>query len=835
MVTRILTFVLTFLFLFNAHSQVQSPKEYFGYELGEQFTRHHQVVDYFHQVADQSEKVILKKYGETYEKRPLYLAFISTPENLSNLEKIRKDNLKRAGLVEGSADHKISIVWLSYNVHGNESVSTEASMATLYELVRPESDKTSWLENTVVIIDPCVNPDGRERYVNFYWEHANQPFNPNPDSWEHLEPWPNGRANHYLFDLNRDWAWQTQIESKQRIAVYNQWLPQVHVDFHEQGINSPYYFAPAAEPYHELITDWQREFQVEIGKNHAKYFDQNNWFYFTKQYYDLLYPSYGDTYPTYNGAIGMTYEQGGSGRAGVGVIKQEGDTLTLKDRIAHHYTTGLSTIEVTVKNADKVLSEFERFFHQRPEVKYKTYVLKYEGQDNQFKDLKAWLDTQGIQYGSASASKAVSGYHYNSGKTESFQIESKDLVINIDQPKSVLTSVLFEPVTQLADSLTYDITAWSVPYAYGIDAYALTSLVPVTTTLPKIDSKITLDLAYGYIFQWQSMNDARLLAALLKSNIKVRYATSPIRTGGVSFERGSILVTGRDNPRIDNLNEVMSNLANQNQVKVTSLETGWMMAGPDIGSNDIAYLAAPKVALIGGPGTSSLDYGATWHFFEQELGYPVTTLSTDYFKSVNLADYDVLIMPDGWYGDFDDEVLSDISDWVNNGGTLIAVQGALKKWADSDYCGLSRFNSSEEESYFGEIDSEIGEEMAQVPEAARQRYQIREFVAGAVFKIHMDNTHPLAYGYNEEYFSLKTSSNRYALLDEGNVGIIHSSEDHLSGFAGQVVKQKVGNSLVFGVEQKGRGNIVYMADGPLFRSFWHSGKLLFANAVFFCE
>ena len=353
---RINLSILVFLFCFLGLAQIKSPAEHLGFELGEKFSRHHQVVEYYSHLANASDQVLMKEYGRTYENRPLILAIVSSPENLANLEQIRTDNLRRAGFIDGSPETNIPIVWLSYNVHGNESSSTEASMATIYELIREGSDKSAWLENTVIIMDPCINPDGRDRYVNFYWQYGNHRYNPDPNSLEHHEEWPGGRPNHYLFDLNRDWAWQTQVETQSRIKEYNQWLPQIHVDFHEQGINSPYYFAPAAQPYHELITSFQRDFQTEIGKNHAKYFDQNDWFYFTKQRFDLLYPSYGDTYPTYSGAIGMTYEQAGHGRAGLGIIKQEGDTLTLGDRIAHHYTTGLSTIEVTYNNAERLLN-----------------------------------------------------------------------------------------------------------------------------------------------------------------------------------------------------------------------------------------------------------------------------------------------------------------------------------------------------------------------------------------------------------------------------------------------------------------------------------------------
>src|SRR5690606_38844503 len=167
----------------------------------------------------------------------------------------------RAGEISGPASGpKVPIVWLSYNVHGNEASSTEAAMETLYALAAPDNEVAAWLEKVVVVIDPCLNPDGRERYTAFYRQFGNNPPNPHYDAAEHQEPWPGGRSNHYLFDLNRDWAWLTQKESQHRIVAYHDWLPQVHVDFHEQGFNNPYYFAPAAEPMHNVISTWQRDF-----------------------------------------------------------------------------------------------------------------------------------------------------------------------------------------------------------------------------------------------------------------------------------------------------------------------------------------------------------------------------------------------------------------------------------------------------------------------------------------------------------------------------------------------------------------------------------------------
>ena len=819
--------------LHTSSGQLQSPSEFLGYELGSRFSRHHQVVEYFQHVASQSPMVQLREYGRTYEGRPLLLAFVSTSENISSLEVIRTDNLKRAGILDGQAVGTTPIVWLSYNVHGNEANSTEASMNTLYELVKTGSDKSAWLEDMVVIIDPCINPDGRDRYANFYNQFGNLPYNPDPMSAEHHEPWPGGRQNHYLFDLNRDWAWQTQVETQARIKVYNEWLPQIHVDFHEQGYNSPYYFAPAAEPFHELITDWQRDFQVQIGKNHAKYFDENDWFYFTKQRFDLLYPSYGDTYPTYNGAIGMTYEQGGHGMGGLGIIKQEGDTLTLWDRISHHTTTGLSTIEITAQNADRVLTEFEKFFNTPVKGTFKSFVLKSNEPDKRAA-LTRWLDQNGIQYGSATGSK-LSGYNYQTKRTESFSLSSEDIVVSTNQPKGVLAKVLFEPVTKVTDSLTYDITAWAVPYIYGMQAYATgTALTvkPFSNGNEDNNAKTPSDV-YAFFFEWKSLEDAQLLSELLKEQVKVRFSNAPMQIGGKRFERGTLIVAERDNKHVMDFESTITDLANGLNQSYTAVTTGFMDSGPDVGSSDVSYLKAPKVATIMGDGVSVTNFGAMWHFLEQELKYPVSHLWSGDVGGARLSEYDVLLMQEGWYSNLRESELKKISEWVREGGKLILFGSAIRKFADSDYASISQYNNDEEKRAMQQKEEEIKEADKLKPYASQEREYAKNIIPGAVFRVDLDNTHPMAYGYESIYYSLKTSSQRYGYLSSQNVGIIDAKDDHMSGFVGQYVKEKLPRSLVFGVENRGRGQIVYFVDNPLFRNFWYNGKLMVANAMFF--
>ncbi|NIX65775.1 zinc carboxypeptidase [Gaetbulibacter sp. S0825] len=801
--------------------QIKTPSEFLGYELGTQFSRNHQVVDYFKHVAStMPNQVKLEQYGETYERRPLIHAYISSEENMKNLETIRENNLKNAGIMSGAPSNTdIVIVWLSYNVHGDEASSTEASMNTIYKLL---TERQELLKNTVVIIDPCINPDGRDRYANWYNETKSTPFDIDPQSSEHSQPWPGGRANHYLFDLNRDWAWTSQKESIARIKVYNKWMPQIHVDFHEQGINSPYYFAPAAEPYHELITDWQRDFQFQIGRNHAKYFDPQGWLYFTRESFDLLYPSYGDTYPTYMGAIGMTYEQAGGGRGALGVKTSEGHVLTLKDRIAHHTTSGLSTVEISSKNASKLNEEFNKFF-KNDGLKYKSYVMS--GNPEKIDALKTLLDRHEIAYGYAT-SKKVTGHKYSTNANGSMNTTSNDLVVSTNQPKGKMIKALFEPNAKLSDSLTYDITAWSLPYAYGLETIASTSLVSSQSRLAPPPPVPPLSKTYGYVSDWNSLKDAKFLAMLLNKNIKVRFNHEPFSQNGNTFNRGSLIILQRDNTHIENFTIELSEIAVKNQQRLKEIQTGFSDKFPDMGSSSIRLINKTRIAMISGEGTSSLSYGATWHFFEQQLKYPVTSINSEDFGRVNLAEYDVLILPSGSYRSMlNDSGMSKLQDWMRSGGKVIAIDRALSTFAGKKGFGL-KYNDNDDDNESNNL----------IPYADRQRESAKNMITGAIFKTNVDNTHPMAYGYSKDYFTLKLGGTSYSLLDRGS-NVAHIGDDvmKVSGFAGINAQKGLKNSLVFGEERQGRGSIIYMVDNTLFRSFWENGKLFFVNAIFFAN
>jgi hypothetical protein len=823
----------------SAYAQTApSPDVFLGYPLGTHFTPHHRVVEYFKTVAAAApDRVVVEQYGTTYEGRPLVMACIASPANLRRLESIRLNNLRLAGVLHDSVapdEHAPVIVWLSYNVHGNEPASTEAAMKTLYALVDPAAVQgKDWLDHTVVIIDPCINPDGRDRYVNWYNDVVGAQPNPDPASREHQEPWPRGRTNHYNFDLNRDWAWQTQVETQQRLKKYNSWLPQVHVDYHEQGFNNPYYFAPAAEPYHDVITGWQREFQVTIGKNNARYFDRNGWLYFTKEEFDLFYPSYGDTYPIYNGAIGMTFEQGGIG-AGLEVQQSDGDTLTLTQRIEHHYTTGISTIEMAAANSDRLVREFHHYFIEavtHPGGEFKAIILRNDTFGDRLERMRGFLDRNGIKWGLA-AGGTYTGVDYETGKTATFRAAPGDIVINANQPKSNLLRVLFERQSHISDSVTYDITAWSAPFAYGVQAYGLPAYAGVQAGGPK---PVVEDRGgqYAYAIRWTGMGSIRLLSQLLQQGVKIRYAERPFQSGGVSFDRGTLLITETGNAALGAaLWTTVKAVAGKNGVTLFPIASGFVEKGPDFGSGLVRFIRRPRVALLTGDQVGSQEAGEIWHLFEQEIGYPITLVNAESMSRVTWKNYDVVILPGGRYRGLDDKNTSDVlRNWVQEGGRLIAMEQAVEQLARGEW-GI-KAKGADAEKKEGEKEKKDDEYADLHRYDNRQREEVAASVPGSIYKVELDNSHPLAFGYPDHYYSLKQDDNVYEFMKDGgwNVGVVRK-DGYVSGFTGVRAREKIRDGVIFGVQELGRGEVVFMADDPLFRSFWENGKLLFCNAVF---
>jgi hypothetical protein len=829
-----LTLGLLFFFAFFNITKAQTivtPDAFLGYKLGNKFTAHARLVSYFEALANAApEQMKLEKYGETNEGRPLLMAVIASKENFKRIDEIRKNNLRLTGLLKdkpGDINAPV-IVWLSYNVHGNEPSSSEVSMKVLYEILSGKNASLNeWMKNTIVIIDPCLNPDGRDRYVNWITQISGKFPNADVNAREHDEPWPGGRSNHYNFDLNRDWAWQTQIESQTRLVKYQQWMPEIHCDFHEQSPNSPYYFAPAAEPVNEVVTQWQKDFQVTVGKNHAKYFDANGWLFFTKQYFDLLYPSYGDTYPLFNGSVGMTYEQGGNSRGGVAINLNNGDTLTLVDRIEHHFATSLSTIEIASANAGKLVSNFKKYFDESNAGTnniYKCYVVRNTRNGN-ISALKNLLQKNEINYGFATTGNTAKGYNYFSQKDESFTFQKDDIIINAAQPKAALLKVLFEPQPKLNDSATYDITAWALPYAYGLQTYAAKESISSTANENiNVSTASSNPNVYGYVVGYNSFNETKLVSALLDANVKLRFAEAAFVTDDAQFKEGSLLVLHKGNE--DKMEKIIS-LFQQFKTDYKALSSGFSQSGFDAGSDKIHFIKNPKVALLTGEGVSSTAAGEVWHLFDQQLNKKITLINAKEFDNTDFKNYTTIIIVDGNYKFLNNkDAAASLKQWIRDGGKLIAIENAVKQISGLDW-GIKLKKLPEDKT-----DTALGY-TAIKKYAERERESVSNNIPGAIYKMELDNTHPLGYGYPNYYYTLKLNENAYEYLREGwNVGVIRKTQP-VAGFVGNKVKVNLKDAVLLGELPMGRGSVVFFADNPLFRSFWENGKMLFTNAVFF--
>jgi hypothetical protein len=623
--------------------------------------------------------------------------------------------------------------------------------------------------------------------------------------------------------LNRDWAWQTQVETKQRIPLYQQWYPQVHVDFHEQGYNEPYYFAPAAEPLHVLLTPWQKDFQDQIGKNHAKYFDQNNWLFFTKERFDLLYPSYGDTYPMYNGAIGMTYEQGGIS-AGLGVQDKNNDTVTLVGRALHHFTTGMSTVEISAMNHQKLITEFKKYYQNSRAGNhgmYQTYLMT-SSSAHKIKAIADVLKKNNIQFGTYTGGNGLKAFDYHTKSEGNYTNEGYTIAVAAAQVHGVLASVLLDPITQVNDSNTYDITAWSLPYAFGVHGFATKEKLAHSNSF-NLPTYTIASTNYGYLIPYNSFSTAKVLAQLLSKHIKVRYAEKAFTTAGRNFEKGTLMVLKTSNSA--NWAADTKAICEAAGVEAVAVSTGYSEKGADFGSPlDKMINHAPKVALLTGEGVSALAAGEVWNYFEQQLNYPITQLTYSMMGRIDLNKYDVVIVPEGQYRDLNSKPMADkFQAFVKKGGVLIALESAAQQFASNADWGIKMKELPTPSKPTVNDLAKYGQ---------RVQDQLMYSNPGAIYKVHLDDTHPIGFGTNGIYYDLKQDMTLYEpSSDLWNVGAI-KKDSYVTGFVGVKAKSAIQEGVVIGVKEMGAGKFVFMADDPIFRNFWEAGKLILANAVF---
>jgi hypothetical protein len=858
-------------------AEVPNPAAVLGGPLGARFHRHAELLAYLERLAAASPRVSLERYGETYEGRPLVLLAISDPANIEQLESLRRRHLARLspdGRLEvppaaGAAADDPVVVWLGYGVHGNESSSAEAALGLAYVLAA--ADDPAWqqrLRNVIVLVDPLSNPDGRDRYVTGYQQRRGALPDPSPEAFEHGEPWPGGRYNHYLFDLNRDWAWATQAETRARLAAFRRWEPQVHVDLHEMGSGSTYFFPPPADPIHPAISPRVVEWLEVFGRSNAAAFDALGWLFYKAQRYDLFYPAYGDSYPSLGGAVGMTYEMAGGGRAGL-VIEREGDTpLRLADRVARHLVTSLATVEAAADNRRELLADF-RALRRSAATAPNAERFLWRADQPEAEALAALLASHGItvQRLSAPATVTVRPLTADAGEQRSF--EAGALVVSTAQPLGALAATLLEGDADLGREFVerqralmlderepefYDVTAWSLPMAFNLEVWQAASpafdVAPGSppASLPLRPWSFSPSPAMrgegrvGFLMPPQGLAGYRFAAALHRAGIRYRLALSDLTLRGEELPAGTLFIPRGGNT--DALAQQLAELAAQTGVHLSGAETSYSDRGLSLGSDEMVPVRPAVVGLVTGDGVSPTAAGALWHLFDETVGLDHRLVELDGLEE-RLAELDVLVLPEGYgYGGrLGDEAVAALGRWVEAGGTLVAI-GSAADW-------LREVELSSVESWQPPSDApqeSSAESAPAMPAAGRTgetassassgRNPLRDQpvdLPGAVLRSRLRTSHPLAAGLLSAPPVLYRGSRVWlpAEAADGNVLVVDQERPVAAGLVWEEVEPRLAGSLLVGVERRGGGRVIVFAQDPAFRGFWRGTMPLLLNAVLF--
>ena len=822
-----------------------SPAEFLGYPLGERFTPHHRLVSYLQKLESVSQRVTLRRYGSTYENRPLYLAILSSPENLGRLDSILEDR-KRIGDPAPEdlgtlKDRNVpAVVWLGYGVHGNESSSAEAALATAYVLAAAQGEFARQLENTVVLIDPLVNPDGRDRFVHRFQGQRGRVPNPNPGAVEHREPWPGGRGNHYNIDLNRDWSWATQKETQDRLVAFRQWEPQVYVDFHEMGASQSYFFPPPAEPIHPRIGDRALHWLDTFGAGNASFFDRVGWTYYVEEQFDLFYPGYGDSYPTLRGGIGMTYEVGGGGRAGALIDLPNGRQRSLADRVTRHLLASLATVATTSTHSKSLVDDFvssRRNASTRPAGAY-----LWPADAPEAEALAETLRRHGIRVGHLERRLQLSVETVRHGTKQKRYFDAGTFAVATNQPLGDLIESLMEREAKMStkfleeqreridedlDPEFYDVTAWSLPLAFNLEAWRHEGPLPLSMATPSpiiqdADSLLPSN-AVGFLVPPAGIAGFRFATQLSQQQIRYRLATEPFTLGTRGSDpserpAGSLLVALEDQPltRLETLATDLARISVETGVTGQAVTSSWTAKGIDLGSGEFVSVVPSRIGVLMGDGISSTSFGALWHLLDRDLEAPHSALDLTRFGSIPLAEFDVLLFPagSGYSRHLRDQDLEALTAWISDGGVLVTIGGASNWVSSSEILPTDEVDSSDSEE-----DEEAGPE---------------HYIPGAFVNTQL-KTHPLVAGVPQAPAWLFLGTTPVEAQEERseNLVTIRKEAPRVAGFTWPEAERQLGGIPLISHHRVGQGSVISFHQDPAFRLFTRGTMPFLLNALYF--
>lgn len=812
---------------------IPKPKDIIYHEVGEWHVTHDRLVNYMKAIAAAApDRVKLETMGLTYEDRPQVLLIITSPKNQQRLEEIRQQHLLLSDPTK-SANVNIEnmpiVVWIGHSIHGNEPSGANAALLSAYYLAAAQGKAIDeLLDNVVILLDPSFNPDGLQRFSTWANQHKSKNLVTDPNSREFNEVWPGGRFNHYWFDLNRDWLPAVHVESQHRLEWFHQWKPNILTDHHEQGTNASFFFQPGVPArVNPLTPERTQELTEKLAKFHAKALDKIGSLYFTKESYDDFYYGKGSTYPDINGAIGILFEQASSrGHA----QETTNGILKFPFTIRNQFVTALSTLE-GAKALRKEFLEWQRSFYinvmkEAATAPVQGYVFGDANDKSKTTLFRKMLLRQQIAVYKLKNDITTNGKTFKAGEA---------FVVPVQQPQNRVLRTIFEKTLNYKDSIFYDITAWTMPLAFGLPYSELnaasfnTNLLGQKTTADEMPTIAGVEKSnYGYLLQWNDLLAPAVLYELQKNGIITKVATEkftiPVNGATKDFNTGTILIAVNNQPKdADQLFALISGLQQKYNVPLVALQTGNAIAGIDMGSRKMLPLTKPSVALIAGAGVSATDAGEVWHLLDQRMNIPATHLEPAIFNRADLTRYNTLIMVGGSYNELNKEKLKG---WVSSGGTLILLEEAVQ-WAAQNSINAVTFkkvksplDSAKRTAYGDEEEIDGAQQMA-----------------GAIFGADADLTHPLAYGYTDKTISF-FKANRVFMEKSKNpfaTPFYYKENPLQSGWLSKENSDAIKNSAAVIVNTLGSGRIINLDNNPNFRAFWLGGTKLMMNAIFFAK
>jgi hypothetical protein len=800
-----------------------TPESILGYNVGEWHVSHDQLVSYMKEMARLSDRITIKETGRTYENRPLLLLTITSPENHARIDELRAAHLSLSDPKVSSSIETSEmpvVVWLGHSVHGNEASGSNSSLLTVYHWAAAQGPKIDEiLANTIILVDPSINPDGLQRFSS--WVNANRGHNasPDPNDREHNEVWPGGRTNHYWFDLNRDWLPLQHPESRGRMAEYHQWKPNVVTDHHEMGSNSSFFFMPGIPSRNNpLIPQNTITLTGKIAEYHARELDKIGSFYYSQESFDDFYFGKGSTYPDINGAIGILFEQASSRGHVQNTINGE---LTFSFAIRNHFTTAYSTVLAANGLRSDLLQHQRNFYKSALDEAKADQVKGYlwnAGKDyskaQHFIDILTRHQLEVFRLGT---SQQIGGKTYNTDNS---------YIVPSNQANYRLVKAIFEKRTSFQDSLFYDVSAWTLPLAMNLNYAEVAgkslsgNLIGEKITGPEWPEGIITKSDYAYALRWDDYYAPKALNIILKNNLIAKVASQPFSTANSSYARGTILIpVGNQKLSSENIFTLLSSVVASTGISIDPVNSGYSK-GVNLGSSSFRPLRNPNVAILTDRGVSRSDPGEVWHLLDFRMDMNVTLLPIENFNRADLSHYNTLIMPDGSYGNLNGEKMKS---WLQQGGVVVASRGGGKWLSDQKITNTAYKPANKPDS------------LKKLPYDDESKYRGAQVIGGAIFNTRADLTHPVLYGIENENIPVFRRGQMFMKPSKGQYAnpLMYIDKPLMAGYISRENHQKLARTAALTIGSVGGGRVITFADNPNFRAFWFGTNKLFLNAVFF--